>query len=137
MQLNAEGFETAAAGANERADMLLMAWRWDHEFPVVLGCCYHTTNWVRNTFSDRPDQVFPGSRLLWRHFLPLYDHVFAAVLSLSLNILISMSLAHVKPVLLTMSRSAVHNGDAEESLEAAEQASVHVSSDSEADSGDD
>ena len=71
MRLTGEELETAAPGANGRADVLLLAWPTNAAVPAVLGWVYHTTNVSPGTASHRPEQAYPESRLLWRHCLPL------------------------------------------------------------------
>ena len=57
MRLTGEELETAAPGANGRADVLLLAWPTDAAVPTVLGWVYHTTNVSPGTASHRPEQV--------------------------------------------------------------------------------
>ena len=65
--------ETDAAGAGERADVLLLAWPRDTNIPSVLGSAYHTTNVPTGTATMKMGQVYPESRILWRYHAALPD----------------------------------------------------------------
>ena len=71
MQLVGEELEASAAGAGERADVILLAWPKGAEEPTALGWAYHTTNVPRGTASMRPGQQYPESRILWRQCVSL------------------------------------------------------------------
>ena len=83
MRLTGGELETAAPGANGRADVLLLAWPTDAAVPTVLGWVYHTTNVSPGTASNRHGQAYPESRVLWRHCLPLPHLVADAACSLA------------------------------------------------------
>ena len=78
-----DDLETDAAGAGERADVLLLAWPYDTNVASVLGSAYHTTNVPTGTASMNPGQVYPESRILWRYNAPLPDLMKVAASSLA------------------------------------------------------
>ena len=78
-----DDLETAAAGAGERADVLLLAQPSTTDTPSVLGLAYHTTNVPSGTASMNPGQVYPESRILWRYNVPMPDLMQVAATSLA------------------------------------------------------
>ena len=79
MRLASDGFESAAAGSNERSDFHIIATcsakSYAAQTSFSLGFLYHTTNCEENTFSGRADVLFPESRLLWVSYLSCNDMV--------------------------------------------------------------
>ena len=49
----------------------------------MLGWAYHTTNVLPGTSSNRREQAYPESRVLWRHCIPLPRLVEHAARSLA------------------------------------------------------
>ena len=86
MRLTGGELESSAPGAGERADVLLLAWPSQSEDPTVLGWAYHTTNVPPGTSSNRSEQAYPESRVLWRHCTPLPHLVNHAARSLALRL---------------------------------------------------
>ena len=64
MRLAGDIMQSSAAEANERCDILLVGWPLSRSSPILLGHAYHTTNVVKNTWSEAPGQVYPESRVL-------------------------------------------------------------------------
>ena len=58
--------ESTAAGANDRADILLVARPRGTIRYTIVSVVYHTTNVSENTASMRSGQAYPETRLLWR-----------------------------------------------------------------------
>jgi len=83
MRLLGDELEASAPGAGQRADVLLLAWPWNVAEPSVLGWAYHTTNVPTGTASMHREQVYPESRVLWRHCAPLPDLMKLAACSLA------------------------------------------------------
>ena len=83
MRLLGDELEASAPGAGQRADVLLLAWPWDEAEPSVLGLAYHTTNVPTGTASMHREQVYPESRVLWRHCAPLPNLMKLAACSLA------------------------------------------------------
>ena len=81
-----DDLETSAAGAGERADVLLLAWPYDQDDASVLGWAYHTTNVPAGTASMRRTQAYPESRILWRQCVPLPELMKLAAKSLALRL---------------------------------------------------
>ena len=77
-----DDLETSAAGAGERADVLLLAWPNEKEEPSVLGWAYHTTNAPPGTASMRRGQHYPETRILWKPCAPLPELMHLAAQSL-------------------------------------------------------
>jgi hypothetical protein len=66
LEFNGEDMESTAAGANDRADILLVARQRETIRFSIIAVVYHTTNVSENTASMRSGQAYPETRLLWR-----------------------------------------------------------------------
>ena len=66
LEFNGENMESTAAGSNNRSDVMLLAWPPRAVRPTVIATVYHTTNVAENAASNRPGQMYPETRLLWR-----------------------------------------------------------------------
>ena len=66
MRIIVEDFESVAAGSNDRADILLVAWGTSLPSPYDIATVHHTTNVVPNTATHMSSQAYPESRMVVR-----------------------------------------------------------------------